>query len=106
MESLMPDARDRVVIIGAGANGLVAGFFLAKASIPTVILERRAVVGGTLATEEIHPGFRCPAILHSAEPLAPKVARDMQLHRQGLDIIKSDVRVLALNPDGEADRKS
>ena len=98
----MPDERDRVIIIGAGANGLVAGFYLAKAGIPTLILERRAVVGGTLVTEEIHPGFRCPTVLHSVEPLPPKVARDMQFHTRGLEFITPDVRVLALSPYGDA----
>ncbi len=100
----MPNERGRVVVIGAGANGLVAGFYLAKAGIPTLILERRGVVGGTLVTEQIYPGFFCPTILHSVEPLPAKVARDMGWHTRGLEMVRPDIRVLALKPDGNAVR--
>lgn len=90
-----------VVIIGAGANGLVAAFYLAKAGYPTLVLERRAVVGGTAVTEEIHPGFRCPTILHSTGPLLPQIVRDMQLDKQGLRMVVPGVRVLAIDPGGK-----
>jgi phytoene dehydrogenase-like protein len=58
----------RVVIIGAGHNGLVAAFYLAKAGFTPLVLEGREVVGGIAAIEEIHPGFRCPAILYRTRP--------------------------------------
>ena len=91
-----------VIVIGAGHNGLVTAFYLARAGVSTLLLERRHVVGGSAVTEEIHPGFRCPALLHSAGPFLPKIAHDMQLGKHGLQMIKPDVRVLALAAGGPA----
>src|SRR5947207_7783970 len=94
----MPKASERIVVIGGGANGLVAAFYLAKAGHPTLVLERRSIVGGSLVTEEIHPGFRCPTVLHSTGPISPGILRDMQLEKHGLGAMKLDTRVLALHP--------
>ena len=91
-----------VIVIGAGHNGLVTAFYLAKAGFSTLVLERRQIIGGTAVTEEIHPGFRCPAVFHSAGPLLPKIAHDMQLEKNGLQMIRPDVRVLALAPGGSS----
>ena len=46
------------IIIGGGHNGLILGNYLGRAGLKTLILERRAEVGGGLSTEEITiPGF-------------------------------------------------
>ena len=78
----------RVVIIGAGHNGLIAAFYLARAGFAPLVLERRDVVGGIAATEEIHPGFRCPSLVHVAGPLLSEVIKDLQLpepkHHSGI----------------------
>src|SRR6185503_852700 len=58
----------RVVIVGGGHNGLVAAFYLAKAGWAPLVLERREILGGVAAIEEIHPGFRCPTILQPRRP--------------------------------------
>ena len=39
------------IIIGAGHNGLVAAAYLAKRGKKVLVLERRALVGGSLVTE-------------------------------------------------------
>src|SRR5215475_10203628 len=97
----MPDKRD-VVIIGGGHNGLVTAFYLAKAGLKPLVLERRSQAGGAAITEEFHPGFRGSILAHSAGPLRPDVVRDMQLEKNGLQFIKSDVGITALSPDGRA----
>jgi len=97
----MPEQRD-AVIIGGGHNGLVTAFYLAKAGFKPLVLERSPQVGGAAVTAEIHPGFRCPILSHSAGPLRPEVVRDMQLEQHGLKFIASDVAVTALSPDGGA----
>jgi len=97
----MPDKRD-VVIIGGGHNGLVTAFYLAKAGLKSLVLERRSQVGGAAITEEFHPGFRVSILAHSAGPLRPDVVRDMQLEKNGLRLIKSEVGTTALSPDGRA----
>ena len=50
--------KPRVAVIGAGHNGLAAAAYLARAGLPTVVLERRELVGGACVTEELWPGFR------------------------------------------------
>lgn len=97
----MPEQHD-VIIIGGGHNGLVTAFYLAKAGLKPLVLERRSIVGGAAITEEFHPGFRCSTLAHSAGPILPEVVRDMQLARHGLEFIRSEVTVTALSPDGRA----
>src|SRR6185437_2434263 len=91
-----------VVIIGGGHNGLVTAFYLAKAGYKPLVLERRAQPGGAAITEEIHPGFRCSTLAHSAGPLRPDIVRDMQLEKHGLNMISTEVAVTSLSPDGRA----
>ncbi len=91
--------RNGVVIIGAGHNGLVTAFYLARAGFKPLVLERRPVVGGVAVTEEFYPGFKCPTVAHVAGPLRPDVARDMQLAKFGLRLITPEVRLCALSPD-------
>src|ERR1051326_3240920 len=94
----MPAATNRVVIIGAGHNGLVAAYYLAKAGFSPLVLERRNMIGGAVINEEIHPGFRCPALAHSLGPLLPGLAKELQLERHGFSTITPDVHTLALSP--------
>src|ERR1044071_2746040 len=74
---------DKVVIVGAGHNGLVAACYLAKAGLKPLVLERRGVVGGAAVTEEFHEGFRCSTLAHAAGPLVPQVVRELGLERHG-----------------------
>ena len=54
-----------VIVIGAGANGLFAGAYMAKAGQKVLVLESRSWFGGGVSTREIvAPGFRHD--LHSA----------------------------------------
>ncbi|HEY3039266.1 MAG TPA: NAD(P)/FAD-dependent oxidoreductase [Pyrinomonadaceae bacterium] len=91
-----------IIIIGGGHNGLVAACYLAKAGLKTLVLERREIVGGAAVTEEIHPGFRCSTLSHSAAPFFPQIAKDLKLARYGLEFIAPASRVLALIPDGRS----
>jgi phytoene dehydrogenase-like protein len=93
---------DPVVIIGAGHNGLTAAFYLAKAGVTCVVLERRGVVGGGAVTEELAPGFRCPTLAHTIGPLRPSIVRDMQLTARGVEFLSPDPRLVSLAPDGRA----
>ncbi len=91
-----------VIIIGAGHNGLVTAFYLAKAGLKPLVLERRPTVGGACVTEEIHPGFRCSILAGSAGPLLPQIVKDLQLEHHGVEFINPAVRVFSPQLDAQS----
>ena len=91
-----------IVIIGAGHNGLVAAFYLAKARLKTLVLERREIVGGGAVTEEFHPGFCCSTLAGSPGPLLPQIVKDFQLEKRGVEFITPPARVWSPNPNGNS----
>ncbi|MCU1267485.1 MAG: amine oxidase [Acidobacteria bacterium] len=91
-----------IIIIGGGHNGLVAACYLAKAGLKTLVLERREIVGGGAVTEEFHPGFRCSTLAQGLGPLLPHVMADLQLERNGLEVIAPDVRVTGIDDEGRS----
>ena len=73
-----------VAIIGGGHNGLVAGFYLARTGLRTVVLERRSIVGGACVTEEFAPGFRASPGAYVLSMLRDAIWRDFRLRERGL----------------------
>ncbi|HEX7711588.1 MAG TPA: NAD(P)/FAD-dependent oxidoreductase [Sphingomonadaceae bacterium] len=76
------------VIIGGGHNGLVCGFYLARAGFKVRIHEARQIVGGAAVTEEFAPGFRNSTASYTVSLLQPKVIADMALERRGYRVIE------------------
>jgi len=76
------------LIIGAGHNGLVCAFYLAKAGMNVRILEARNIVGGAAVTEEFHPGFRNSTASYTVSLLQPKIIADMALEARGYKVIE------------------
>ncbi|HEV8590071.1 MAG TPA: NAD(P)/FAD-dependent oxidoreductase, partial [Pyrinomonadaceae bacterium] len=89
-----------VVIIGSGHNGLVTAFYLAKAGLKPLVLERRDVIGGECVTEEFQPGFCCSTLASSGGPLLPQIVNDLQLQRHGVEFIRPPVQLCGLNLNG------
>ncbi len=89
-----------LLLIGAGHNGLTTAFYLAKAGHKVTILERRAVAGGCVASEEFALGFRAP-LANAIGPLRRSVIRDMGLATR-VQFIHPDPRLIALASDGHA----
>ena len=87
------------IVVGGGHNGLVAGFYLARAGLRTIILERRDIVGGACVTEEFASGFRASTGAYVLSMLRQSVWRDMRLVQRG---IRVDAAGPSLNvfPDG------
>ncbi len=75
------------IIVGAGHNGLVCAFYLARAGLKVCVLERSSVVGGAAITEEFHPGFRNSVASYTVSLLQPKIIADMELKSHGLEIV-------------------
>jgi phytoene dehydrogenase-like protein len=90
----------QVVIIGGGHNGLVAAFYLAKAGMKPLVLERSDIVGGGAITTEISSGFFGPTLSHEVL-LHDQIATDMELRQHGLELLWPEADVCALSPNGD-----
>jgi len=87
------------IIVGAGHNGLAAAFYLARAGLSTVALERRPFVGGCCVTEEFAPGFRASTGAYVLSMLREAIWQDMRLAQRGLTVSPAGP-TLNLFPDG------
>jgi phytoene dehydrogenase-like protein len=75
------------IVIGAGHNGLVCANYLARSGLKVLVTERRGVVGGAAVTEEIAPGFRASIFSYLMSLLHPRIIRDFELKRHGLEVL-------------------
>ena len=73
------------VIVGAGHNGLTAGAYLARAGKSVLVLEAKPHIGGASVTEEFTPGFRASTYSFIMGHLHPKVIRELELRKYGLE---------------------
>ena len=90
------------VIIGAGHNGLVTAGYLAKAGKKVLLLERRGIVGGIVATEEIFPGFKYSTAAHLAGQFSANIIADLELKGHGLEILPFPSLIYAPAADGNS----
>ncbi len=88
------------LIIGAGHNGLVCAFYLARAGLKVRIVEARDVVGGAAVTEEFAPGFRNSVASYTVSLLQPKVIADMKLADHGYRVIERPISNFLPQEDG------
>ena len=112
---MIPRKKYDCIIIGGGHNGLVTAAYLAKAGKSVCVLERRAILGGCCATEELWPGYRVSTAAYVVSLLRPEILRELSLKQHGLKILSRDPssytpllegRSLLLGPDMRASRQS
>jgi len=87
------------VIVGGGHNGLVAAFYLSRAGLRTLVLERRSFVGGACNTEEFAPGYRASTGAYVLSMLREQIWQDMRLVQRGITVDPAGP-TLNLYPDG------
>ena len=88
------------IVVGGGHNGLTAAAYLARGGLSTLVVERRAIVGGACVTEEIAPGCRASTTSYIASMLRPEVIRDLDLAGHGLKMVPCDPALLVPFADG------
>jgi phytoene dehydrogenase-like protein len=90
------------IIIGAGHNGLVAAAYIAKSGKKVLVLERRPIVGGIAATEEVFSGFKYSTCAHLASAFSSKICADLDLKKHGLELLPVDPLLFAPSLDGRS----
>lgn len=93
------DAEYDVAIVGGGHNGLVAGTYLSRAGLRTVIVEQRDIAGGLTAPVEYFPGYTA-SITNSPGSLEPRIVAELELASFGLRFIRPDPSLTFPFPDG------
>jgi phytoene dehydrogenase-like protein len=94
-----------VIILGTGHNSLVLQGYLCRSGLRVLSLDRAAVVGGGLLTEENPrlPGFRhnTHSFFHRAVTALPWY-RDLELERHGARYVEPELNVALILPDDRA----
>ena len=67
------------VFVGAGHNALAAACVLVRRGWKVLVLERREVVGGAAATEEVFPGCRVSVAAQDAGLFRPESGSEFGL---------------------------
>lgn len=88
-----------VIVVGAGHNGLVTSFYLARSGLRVLVVEALAVVGGACKTEELIPGYRFSTCANWLGWLRTTIVDDMRLLERGLHVGGADVHSRIFAPD-------
>jgi phytoene dehydrogenase-like protein len=104
----MPPGTDRVVVIGAGHNGLVCACYLARAGLDVLVLEQADRPGGGSRTEATVPGapefrFDTHSVAHNMINMTT-IPAELHLDSAGLDYIEMDPFAAGFFADGRVVR--
>jgi phytoene dehydrogenase-like protein len=90
------------IVIGGGHNGLVAAAYLARGGKRVCVLERRHVLGGACATEELWPGYKVSTAAYVISLFLPRIIRELRLTHYGLKILPRSPSSFTPLPDGRS----
>ncbi len=90
------------VVIGAGHNALVTAASLAREGWRVLVLERREVVGGAAASDELFPGCRVNLAAQDAGLFRREIVSDLGLDARGLEWVHPPAVATSLTGGGEA----
>jgi len=76
------------IVIGAGHNGLVCAFYLARAGLSVDVYEKKSMLGGAAISDQFYPGFRNSIASYTVSLLDEGIIGDMRLHDFGLRMVE------------------
>jgi phytoene dehydrogenase-like protein len=91
-----------VIVIGGGHNGLTCAAYLAKAGMDVLVLERRPILGGAAATEDMWDGYRVSSASYVVSLMPDRIVRELQLKRFGYEVSVITPDYFVPFPDGTA----
>ncbi len=86
------------IVVGAGHNGLVAAFYLARGGLRVLVVEALPTVGGACKTEELIPGYRFSTCANWVGWWRRTIVDDMGLLDRGLEVGGADLHTRIFPP--------
>ena len=75
-----------IIIVGGGHNGLACAAYLAKAGLDVLVLERRDILGGAAATEDMWEGYRVSSASYVVSLMPDRIVQELDLKRHGYEV--------------------
>ncbi len=91
-----------VVIVGGGHNGLACAAYLAKAGVDVLVLERRGVLGGAAATEQLWDGYTISSASYVVSLMPDRIVDELELKRFGYEVSIISPDYFVPFPDGSS----
>jgi len=88
------------LVIGAGANGLAAAAYLARAGKRVIVVEAQNKTGGLCQSVKLAGDFSAP-LAHTLYALDPRVVKELRLAGRDLKFAVRDLAVVGLRADGK-----
>ncbi|MDQ3751723.1 MAG: NAD(P)/FAD-dependent oxidoreductase [Actinomycetota bacterium] len=88
------------VVIGGGHNALVCAAYLGRAGHKVVVLERRHILGGAAATEELWPGYKVSTASYVVSLMSNEIERELDLAGHGYHVYPIDPSAYYVSHDG------
>ena len=92
----------KVIVVGAGHNGLIAACYVARAGHEVLVLEQNSMPGGGSRTEEAIPGycFDMHSVAHNIINMTD-ILHELDLAGAGLDYIEMNPFSVAIRANGQ-----
>lgn len=91
----------RIIVIGAGHNGLVCANYLARAGHSVQVFEQSRQLGGAARSDkETFPGYTLSSFSYVCSLFLEKIVEELNLRRHGYEVLKRDPAFFKPLPDG------